>query len=433
MRFKLPTQTTYHAIAGSIRLRAWNLYWATVPENRVYREILACYELKNPWLVNKILQLKFTASKMSALHIAVKKGVGFHFVIPILIRDGAQVDARDVKQRTALHYAARYGAVNAIRYLLDAGADINALTNQSQTPLQLAAERGHYMAVKLLCERGADISHQSLVSTLTAQDYALKFKHEAVAGYLLLQNKTQQWLQRSGSIQSDPTYITEKAESTTCTEVGSSASKNDGVFDKLTLAMYKLSLSDYNKYIAERYTLNPGNFIWYLQAKFMNAFKVTFLTFISEDDLANTTIYCERLKENIQAPEFFDIELVYFLEIDNYWMNNTLENAPSVFLKDWDMKHNNPVTLPDGTTFANYTDYAHGVARNLKKYFKDELISELDDIISRTTRDREWILESGKTYTPTLRDFYWSSQTQNISNQISSDQYHSKALISKLT
>jgi len=97
-------------------------------------------------------------------------------VVKALVAKGAEVDARSnplkfPKDRfglegvltilprgnwTALMYAARDGAPEATRTLLDAGAQINATDPDGTTPLVRAIWNSHYDTAKVLLDRGAD-------------------------------------------------------------------------------------------------------------------------------------------------------------------------------------------------------------------------------------------------------------------------------------
>jgi predicted ribosome-associated RNA-binding protein Tma20 len=57
---------------------------------------------------------------------------------------------------TPLMYAARDGAPDATRVLLDAGAQINAVDPDGTTPLVRAIWNSHYDTAKVLLDRGAD-------------------------------------------------------------------------------------------------------------------------------------------------------------------------------------------------------------------------------------------------------------------------------------
>ena len=51
---------------------------------------------------------------------------------------GTDVNAKDKKGRTPLHYAATHGHKKIVELLIAKGADVNALNNKSDTPLNLA-------------------------------------------------------------------------------------------------------------------------------------------------------------------------------------------------------------------------------------------------------------------------------------------------------
>ena len=62
------------------------------------------------------------------------------------------------EQQTALHIAARLGAVDCAVLLLDNGATVDAVTVEQYTPLHIAAKEGHSDIVQLLLDRGSDSS-----------------------------------------------------------------------------------------------------------------------------------------------------------------------------------------------------------------------------------------------------------------------------------
>jgi|GEM_PF-1963715 len=81
-----------------------------------------------------------------------------HELVTLLIQTGADVKASATDNgHTALHLAALNNAVQSVPLLLAEGADINAPNHQQETPLSLAASTGHCEITTLLLETGADI------------------------------------------------------------------------------------------------------------------------------------------------------------------------------------------------------------------------------------------------------------------------------------
>ena len=77
-------------------------------------------------------------------------------VIQALLDASPDINAKDRGGKTSLHLAARYSDNPvAIQTLLDAGADINARDNSGRTPLALAKERENDVAIKVLEGAGA--------------------------------------------------------------------------------------------------------------------------------------------------------------------------------------------------------------------------------------------------------------------------------------
>lgn len=87
----------------------------------------------------------------TALHLAVTHGRDD--IIELLLVYGADVMARSDGKWTALHNACEQGSVKVLKILLGAGADINAKLLNGMTPLHVAAQAGHLDTVNCLLER----------------------------------------------------------------------------------------------------------------------------------------------------------------------------------------------------------------------------------------------------------------------------------------
>lgn len=96
------------------------------------------------------------------LHCAVETGQDA--VLELLTSRGADLNVRDGRNLTPLHFAAVKNRAEACRILLDAGADVNVTGFVSadgvaeSTPLHLAAESGARDVVELLISRGANVN-----------------------------------------------------------------------------------------------------------------------------------------------------------------------------------------------------------------------------------------------------------------------------------
>eukprot|EP00439_Symbiodinium_sp_Y106_P009862 s6824_g1.t1 len=75
-------------------------------------------------------------------------------LVETLLEKGAEVELRDVDERTPLHLAARDGRTQAVSLLLDAGSEVDALDRFGRTPLYYAAQGSHRDVVALLVDRG---------------------------------------------------------------------------------------------------------------------------------------------------------------------------------------------------------------------------------------------------------------------------------------
>jgi len=92
-------------------------------------------------------------------------------IVRLLLKAGANVNAKDREGSTALLSAATRGHVEIVRLLLKASADVNAKNEYGNTALYSAALFNHIEIVQLLLKAGADIlaknGHGSTVLEMT--------------------------------------------------------------------------------------------------------------------------------------------------------------------------------------------------------------------------------------------------------------------------
>ena len=98
----------------------------------------------------------------TALILASK--FGYHEIVKILIENGADIDARNNENSTALIEASSF-YYEVVKLLIENGADINAKDNEGTTPLMNASTEDDYInyeICKTLIENGADINAKDL-------------------------------------------------------------------------------------------------------------------------------------------------------------------------------------------------------------------------------------------------------------------------------
>ena len=101
-----------------------------------------------------------------------------------LLRAGADVNARDVNEETALIHSSRIGDVGVVELLILNGADVNAKDSMGETPLIRASVHGRAGVVELLISKGADVNARSH-GGLTALGAANAYHQSKVAEILM--------------------------------------------------------------------------------------------------------------------------------------------------------------------------------------------------------------------------------------------------------
>ena len=92
----------------------------------------------------------------TALIISVKKNNVK--MVKTLLRKGSDVNRRNRKGNTAMIIAAKYGLEQLLVLLLQAGADVNIKNKQGMTSLMEATGKGNSACVEFLIKAGADVN-----------------------------------------------------------------------------------------------------------------------------------------------------------------------------------------------------------------------------------------------------------------------------------
>jgi ankyrin repeat protein len=70
--------------------------------------------------------------------------------VKLALIDGVDVNAKDEKGMTTLHYAVQHANIRVVNLLLKAGADTEIKSAQGQTPIELAASLKENALVRLM-------------------------------------------------------------------------------------------------------------------------------------------------------------------------------------------------------------------------------------------------------------------------------------------
>merc|ERR1740117_2607358 len=82
-------------------------------------------------------------------------------MVAALLDAGAEREALDDGNKTALHYAASRGHTQVVKVLIARGSIVDAQSAQKVTALQMAAEKAHVEVIKALLAAGANVAAQA--------------------------------------------------------------------------------------------------------------------------------------------------------------------------------------------------------------------------------------------------------------------------------
>ena len=115
---------------------------------------------------------------------------GNYEIVKTLIEKGADVNAKDELEITALMWASAWGRTEVAKLLIKNNADVNAKDSNGWTALMKASVNNNFETSELLLEKGADVNARDNYGK-TALDRAREFGQLIVAGLLVENGATE--------------------------------------------------------------------------------------------------------------------------------------------------------------------------------------------------------------------------------------------------
>ncbi len=129
--------------------------------------------------------LLFSCSAEDTTYLIESAKMGNLTQVKGLIESGANINAKDGFQRTALHWAVNRGFSPIARHLIEQGADVNAKDRDALTPLHLATQLKLSDIAELLIEKGADMNAKEQSWGKTPLHFVSQFGPESMAALFI--------------------------------------------------------------------------------------------------------------------------------------------------------------------------------------------------------------------------------------------------------
>ena len=181
------TSDRSEVVIGLVQKRLLELTKPTGPVGDLRIQLITSAEQGDPQGVSAALAAGADVNArddrdMTALNWAALRG--HSTVVDLLLQNKARTDMRNSVGRDPLVQASAEGHVDATRALIQAGADVNSTFGGGKTALMCAAHQGHLPVAELLLEAGADPSMRTNEdengTSTTARKLADMRRHSAI-------------------------------------------------------------------------------------------------------------------------------------------------------------------------------------------------------------------------------------------------------------
>ncbi|MDR1923702.1 MAG: ankyrin repeat domain-containing protein [Planctomycetaceae bacterium] len=108
--------------------------------------------------VEKGADVRFRDEVSGGVLIYAIEGDAKKEIISYLIKQGADIDMKDIHGCQPIHHLSRAHHVEILKLFIDLGADINAKSNRNERPIHCAAQHASIEIIKAMIENGADIN-----------------------------------------------------------------------------------------------------------------------------------------------------------------------------------------------------------------------------------------------------------------------------------
>ena len=152
-------------------------------------------------------------SGQTPLHDAAKKGA--NDCLKILIENEANVNAKDIIGVTPLHAAARNGNAECLEILIENSASVDAKDNNGQTPLHEASKKGATDCLKILIKKLADVNAKDNCGETPLHVTALNGNDETLN--ILIENLAD--VNARNNIEETPLHLAATAGGNVCLEI----------------------------------------------------------------------------------------------------------------------------------------------------------------------------------------------------------------------